>query len=159
MEGKNIFRRTVMNKKLFLMGMLACVLAFGLVLVGCGDDKKNSGVFKITVTGLDDYVGKSIELFFGWKDGNGGFSASGYHPLEVTVGEDGKAIADYSDLVEDEDENIRSLRDDETPIYICIKGQFSIYYVTYYSTKSFKIKDETIEVPYSSSTFSIYIPE
>jgi hypothetical protein len=38
-EGKNIFRRTVMNKKLFLMGMLACVLAFGLSLSGCATNK------------------------------------------------------------------------------------------------------------------------
>ncbi|MDR2149969.1 MAG: hypothetical protein LBO67_03970 [Spirochaetaceae bacterium] len=28
-----------MNKKLFLSGMLACVLAFGLALTGCATDK------------------------------------------------------------------------------------------------------------------------
>jgi hypothetical protein len=52
-----------MNKKLFFLAMLVCVLAFGLVFASCGgDEAKLVGLW----VGADD----SVELF---KDGTASF--------------------------------------------------------------------------------------
>ncbi|MDR0289537.1 MAG: hypothetical protein LBI06_01210 [Treponema sp.] len=55
-----------MNKKLFFLAMLVCVLAFSMALVSCNDDAKLVGLW----VGEDD----SVELF---KDGTASFEGLG----------------------------------------------------------------------------------
>ncbi|MDR2149970.1 MAG: hypothetical protein LBO67_03975 [Spirochaetaceae bacterium] len=125
MKGKIILWRTVMNKKLFRVGLLACVLACGLVLVGCGDKDEGGGdsgekAFTIKVSGLP--VGEERYVFFSW-DAGGAESASGYYPEHGTADASGVVTVKY---IFDNDQ-FTGFASQELPVYIRVNTDDALF--------------------------------
>ncbi|MDR0375014.1 MAG: hypothetical protein LBH85_04745, partial [Treponema sp.] len=76
-----------MKKKLFFAGMLACVLAFGLAVVGCGgdDDSGNTDPKKIVITGLGDESGQVAIMLFSKPSDDGMIAMGGSEINENSV--------------------------------------------------------------------------
>ncbi|MDR2446313.1 MAG: hypothetical protein LBD58_03330 [Treponema sp.] len=62
-----------MKKKLFFAGMLVCVLAFGMIAVGCGgnEEEPNADPKTIVITGLADKSGTVMIMVFSSLDEDG----------------------------------------------------------------------------------------
>ncbi|MHB9293156.1 hypothetical protein Holit_02276 [Hollandina sp. SP2] len=73
----------------FVLRMLAALLAFGLVLAGCDS---GGGSFTIAVSGFA--VGTKKYVYFGWTTAYG-TSASGYHAIQGTADSKGVITVTY----------------------------------------------------------------
>ncbi|MDR1909743.1 MAG: hypothetical protein LBQ35_07505 [Spirochaetaceae bacterium] len=137
------------------VGILAIMLVLGITVISCDNGTPGGGddIFIITVTGLTDYVGKTVKVYFGWSqkiNGMNAFNSSGYHHEEVTVASDGTVSADYSDLLDTE--SIKNMRDERIPIRICLDLGWPNDGLK--SEETYLISDQEITVAYSTEAFN-----